>query len=144
MKKVFLGLLLASQASYSMIAPQYVRARQIDLAVTKMATEYFNFAGKVEQTPISSIKYIGSDIQVGINNTVCTLSIKVKPLAAGMVGVPGYSAELDNNKCGVIRADLSVAKYGTIKKAIDAAAAKSVSTLEVQVSKKGIVKLISK
>ncbi len=144
MKKVLLAALLMSQASYSMIAPQYVRARQIDLAVTEMATNYLNYAGKIAQTPISSIKYVQGGIEVGINNTICILEIKTKPLPPGMVGVPGYSAILDNNKCGVVRADLKTAAYGKIKIAIDAAAAKSKQTVSVSISKTGQIKLSEK
>lgn len=144
MKKILIAALLFSQASYSMIAPWYLRARQIDLAVTEMATHYLNYAGKVELAPISSIAYVTGGISVGMGNALCLLEIKTKSLPPGAVGVPGYSAVLDNNKCSALKTELKTVSYSKVKKAIDAAAAKSKQTVSVAVSKSGAVKLSEK
>ena len=142
MKKILLAAILLSQTSYSMISEPYMRARQIDLAVTEMATNYFKY--EVDQAPIASIKYITGGIAVGIGSYLCNIRIETKHLPEGAVGVPGYSAVIDNNQCGVIRAYLPVTKYGEIKNKINAAAAKGKSIVEVQIPSPGKIKLLQK
>lgn len=145
MKKIALIAFLFSQSSFSMISESYLRANQIHLAVTEMATNLIEQQyTDINDIPISEIKFVEDGIIVGIRNDFCKIKIATIPLPIGAVGVPGYKAIGDLNNCGIGRKQYKVIKYEKIHKAILEAAAKNQPTVEVQITEAGDLNLLQK
>lgn len=145
MKKSIMGLFLTiavTSTSNAMMAPEYRQLRVLDAAVEEMATNYFNFED-ADEAPIAAIKTeANGDVSVTINNTVCLVALKAKPLPPGAAGTPGIIAKI--KECGVIREDLKTVTYEKVMAKMRAAAQLGKIVLGVDITKKGSIKLTVK